>query len=84
MIPGLDSSSWENFSTPVKACMDKGVFELVNELSDGFKNGEDGVWAWVQYNITEHNLAQAPPNMAMMAQMKSNQQVNMLKNAYQV
>jgi hypothetical protein len=46
---------------------------MMDELKDGFINGEGDVWKWCQNNITAYNTAQAPPAMAMMANMKSNQ-----------
>lgn len=43
----------------------------MDELKDGFINGEEDVWKWCSNNITAYNAASAPPNMAMMANMKS-------------
>lgn len=63
--------------------MEDAIGEIVKELEDGFINGQEDVWRWVDYNINEFNISQAPPNMAMMAKMKSQQQFNMLKQMHE-
>ena len=65
--------SFVDFSAPLKLIMEDAIGEIVKELEDGFINGQEDVWRWVDYNINEFNISQAPPNMAMMAKMKSQQ-----------
>ena len=62
--------------------MEDAVGELLKETEDGFVNGQEDFWRWVDYNLNEYNAASAPPNMAMMAKMKSQQQLNMLKQMH--
>ena len=71
-----------DFSTPLKLIMEDAVGELLKETEDGFVNGQDDFWRWVDYNLNEYNADSAPPNMAMMAKMKSQQQLNMLKQMH--
>lgn len=65
------------------------VGKVMEEIEEGFVNGEDDVWAFVDYNLTEQALASAPrappgtpPGMAeSMVRMKTQQQMAMLKKA---
>ena len=67
---------------PLRSIMENFAGESVEDLEDGFINGQEDMWKWVESNIQAYNVACAPPNMAMMANMKSQQQFNMLKNQY--
>jgi hypothetical protein len=67
----------------MKSVFHLGVGEAFDELKDGFKNEEQDVMAWIQYNLTEYNKSQVPPNQQMIAMMKTQQQMAMVKGAYQ-
>ena len=51
----------------------QGVGEIFEELEDGFTNGEEGVLAWIEQNVKAYNFENLPPNMAMIANMKTQQ-----------
>lgn len=59
------------FQTPLKRLGMEAFAEFMDEVRDGFVNGENDVWKWCLNNIQAYNLAQAPPQMAPMANMKS-------------
>lgn len=71
------------FLAPLKRLAMEAVAEFMDEVRDGFVNGDEDVWKWCLNNIQAYNVAQAPPQMAMMANMKSQQQLAMLKAFYQ-
>jgi hypothetical protein len=77
------TQGFESFKNSMKEIFHKGVGEAFDELKDGFKNEEQDVMAWIQYNLTEYNKAQVPPNQQMIAMMKTQQQMAMVKGAYQ-
>jgi hypothetical protein len=49
------------------------VGETIEEIEDGFINGQDDVWRFLEESLLEHNSANIPPQMAMMAKMKTSQ-----------
>ena len=83
ILKNPDETNFVAFSTPLKLILQNTLGETIEELEDGFKNGQDDVWKWIHYNRSNHNAAQVPPSMAMMADMKSQQQVNVLKGMFQ-
>lgn len=66
-----NEQSFKDWQEPLRSVLEGAVGEVVDELAGEFNDGEEGVWAWISYNLSEQNLATAPPNMAMMANMKS-------------
>ena len=65
-----NETDFKAFADPLKLIIQNTVGEIMEELEDGFKNGQEDVWKWVHYNFSNYNTAQVPPNMAMMANMK--------------
>lgn len=56
------TQGFEQFKTVMKEIFYQGVAEIFEELKDGFKNEDDDVLAWIQYNLTDYNKSQVPPN----------------------
>ena len=76
------NQGFDSFKESMKEIFHKGVGEAFDELKGGFKNEDQDVMAWIQYNLTEYNKSQVPPNQQMIAMMKTQQQMAMVKQAY--
>ena len=79
MTNKASSTYTENFHGPLKSLLEKFVGEAIDDLQDGFINGEEDLWKWIEFNVKDYNISSAPPAMNMMANMKSQQQMNMLR-----
>jgi len=56
----------------MKDLLERFVGEFIDELADGFVGGVEDVFKWCTYNLSEYNKATAPPNLAMIADVKAN------------
>lgn len=45
------------FKTVFKTIFHKFIGESFEELKEGFKEGEEDVMVWIQYNVSEYNKA---------------------------
>lgn len=87
---GGENQPFADFFAAMKKISVQAIGHIVEEIEDGFVDGEDDVWKFVEYNIMEQNKASAPPlppgappGMADgMIKMKSQQQVMMIRKAY--
>ena len=76
------NQGFDLFKTVFKTIFHKFIGESFEELKDGFKEGEEDVMVWIQYNVSEYNNSIVPPNQKMIAMMKTQQQMAMIKVAY--
>lgn len=81
----------ENPNQPFQTYLDKIKPELikslgimVEEIKDGFKNEEEGVFNWVQSNTVRIFQENLPPQQRPMAAMKAGPIVFMMKRNYEV
>jgi len=77
-IKGIDAlmasrreQSFQEFSDIFKDLIMDGTGEIYAEISDGFTNGEEGALSWTEKNLQAHNTENLPPNMVMIANMKT-------------
>lgn len=61
IFDGGEDQSFADFFTSLKEISVIAVGKIVDEIEEGFVDGVDDVWAFVEYNITEYNKATAPP-----------------------
>ena len=58
---GGENQPFAEFLAAMKRISVQAVGKIVEEIEDGFVDGEEDVWKFVEYNITEYNKASAPP-----------------------
>lgn len=57
---GGEDQSFADFFASFKKISVNALGKIVEEIEEGFVDGEDDVWAFVEYNICEYNKASAP------------------------
>lgn len=61
---------WASFSEQLKPTMVKSLGETIEELADGFQNGEEGVFKFFSTNMMEYYKKTLPPEQMAFAAMK--------------
>lgn len=82
ILSGPRERGFEEFKNSFKGVMVDFVGMAVQELQDGFVDGEEDVFAWVKANVMRYNMIGKAPGDSMMAHIKTAQQVAMAKSAW--
>jgi len=61
ILDGPREMPFAQWKAPFEVKLQKLIGETVEELEDGFQNGQEGVWALFGLSLEEYNVASAPP-----------------------
>jgi len=74
---------WASFSEELKPTMVKSLGETIEELADGFQNGDEGVFKFLSTNMMEYYKKTLPPEQMAFAAMKVGPVLFIVKGQYQ-
>lgn len=83
ILDGNRDQTYEEFISKGKGIFVKFVGETINEMIDGFKEGESDCFKWIQANVENYHKTNTPENLQMLVKVKTTQNLMALKSAYE-
>jgi hypothetical protein len=71
ILGGNRDQTYEEFISKGKGVFVRFVGETINEIVDGFKEGEADCFKWIQANVEKYHKANTPENLQMLVKVKT-------------